>query len=126
MNTVDTLEQKYIFIPEKVKNCYLVYLIRCEEENDQKMEREEEELRLVGYTTSSELRKNRIKSSIIIFTPTCHLAQLLHETFKQLGISSVPLHSQLSQSRRLSSLQRFRSGYVKVLIATDVASRLDF
>ena len=33
------------------------------------------------------------------------------------------LHSVMSQKERLSSLARFRSGLVKILVATDVASR---
>jgi ATP-dependent RNA helicase DDX49/DBP8 len=35
----------------------------------------------------------------------------------------VSLHSSLPQNKRLSNLSAFRSGHVKILIATDVASR---
>jgi superfamily II DNA/RNA helicase len=42
---------------------------------------------------------------------------------KELGISSVPLHSDLTQQQRLDNLEAFRAGKVKVLVATDVASR---
>lgn len=40
-----------------------------------------------------------------------------------LGIECVSLHSMMSQKERLSALARFKSSQVKVLIATDVASR---
>lgn len=43
---------------------------------------------------------------------------------RTLGFPAVPLHGQLSQSARLGALAKFKSGGRKVLIATDVASRL--
>jgi superfamily II DNA/RNA helicase len=51
---------------------------------------------------------------------SCQLLQLLLE---ELEISSVALHSARSQNRRLAALDRFKSGAVPVLVATDVASR---
>lgn len=42
---------------------------------------------------------------------------------RNLSISCVSLHSGLSQSVRLSNLQLFRNGQVRVLISTDVGSR---
>lgn len=42
---------------------------------------------------------------------------------KELGISAVALHSELSQEQRMRSLEQFRSLLVKILVATDVASR---
>lgn len=43
---------------------------------------------------------------------------------RTLGFPAVPLHGQLSQSARLGALAKFKSGGRKVLVATDVASRL--
>lgn len=40
-----------------------------------------------------------------------------------LGISNVCLHGQMSQHDRLHALNTFRQGKIRVLIATDVASR---
>lgn len=51
---------------------------------------------------------------------TCHLLSLM---LVELGIESVALHSMKSQHQRLASLNRFKSGQVSTLIATDVASR---
>jgi len=42
---------------------------------------------------------------------------------KELEIPAVALHSQLSQMDRIKALGRFKSRYVQVLVATDVASR---
>lgn len=62
-------------------------------------------------------------SSCIIFTSTQHGCQLLAETLTELGVLCVALHSVMSQRRRLAALGKFRSSIVRVLIATDVASR---
>jgi len=45
---------------------------------------------------------------------------------RELGIKSTGLHSYMSQSDRLSSLAKFKSQIVNILIATDVASRFFF
>lgn len=39
------------------------------------------------------------------------------------GFENVALHGMISQSQRLAALARFKSNVVKMLIATDVASR---
>lgn len=42
---------------------------------------------------------------------------------RNLGFGAIPLHGQLSQSKRFGSLNKFTTGERKILIATDVASR---
>jgi len=92
--TVDTLMQHYLFIPAKFKECYLTYLLT----------------ELVG-------------STIIVFTSTCNAAQKLSLIVENLGLSSICIHGQMSQSSRLAALAKFKSGDKMVLFATDVASR---
>lgn len=41
----------------------------------------------------------------------------------ELEVDTVSLHSMKTQQQRLASLNRFKSGQVEILIATDVASR---
>lgn len=41
----------------------------------------------------------------------------------ELEVDTVSLHSMKTQQQRLASLNRFKSGQVDILIATDVASR---
>ncbi|XP_042213499.1 probable ATP-dependent RNA helicase DDX49 [Homarus americanus] len=60
---------------------------------------------------------------ILIFTNTCKSTQVLSMLLNSLGIECVALHSMMPQKERLSALARFKSSQVKVLIATDVASR---
>ena len=44
-------------------------------------------------------------------------------TFNEVGLPCMALHSMIPQRQRLASLAKFKSHQVKVLIATDVASR---
>ena len=44
-------------------------------------------------------------------------------TLLELGFKSMSLHSMMSQKERQSTLTKFRSNNVKILVATDVASR---
>ena len=60
---------------------------------------------------------------VIIFVKTCHTCQLLGMTLNRLGYPCVALHSMKPQRDRSSALSQFRSQQVKILIATDVASR---
>jgi ATP-dependent RNA helicase DDX47/RRP3 len=60
---------------------------------------------------------------MIIFTRTVHDAQRLSIVLRRLGFPAIPLHGQMSQSMRLASLNKFKSGGRSILVATDVASR---
>lgn len=60
---------------------------------------------------------------MIIFTRTVNDAQRLSIMLRRLGFPAIPLHGQMSQSARLGSLNKFKSGGRSILVATDVASR---
>jgi len=59
----------------------------------------------------------------VLFTRTKHSAKKLARDLTQSGVPAVDLHGNLSQAARDRNLGRFRSGEVKVLVATDVAAR---
>jgi len=61
--------------------------------------------------------------SAIVFASTCATAQRTALMLKHLGFSATSLHGQMSQSKRLGSLAKFKSGSRTVLVATDVAAR---
>jgi ATP-dependent RNA helicase DDX49/DBP8 len=61
--------------------------------------------------------------STIVFVSTCERAALVSGILSQVGVENVALHSLLSQNRRLAALGKFKSQQVRVLVATDVASR---
>lgn len=93
-STVSTLLQYYLFFPFKLKECYLAYLMN----------------ELAGQTC-------------IIFTTTCISTMKLTLMLRNLGFPAVCLHGQMSQTKRLGALARFKSGARHILLATDVASR---
>ncbi|XP_048242888.1 probable ATP-dependent RNA helicase DDX47 isoform X1 [Haliotis rufescens] len=92
--TVEKLQQSYIFLPVKYKDVYLVYIL-------------------------NELAGN----SFIIFCSTCANTQRVALMLRNLGLTAVPLHGQMSQTKRLGALNKFKSKNRSILIATDVASR---
>lgn len=59
----------------------------------------------------------------IIFTRTIQETQRLTIMLRNLGFPAIHIHGQLSQSARLTSLNKFRSRPQNILIATDVAAR---
>ena len=62
-------------------------------------------------------------SRILVFTRTRHGANSLAEKLAAHGIRTAAMHGNKSQSFRTRSLEAFKTGDVRVLVATDVAAR---
>ncbi|XP_067624038.1 ATP-dependent RNA helicase DDX47 [Eurosta solidaginis] len=92
--TVEQLQQYYIFIPVKYKDVYLVHII-------------------------NELAGN----SFMIFCSTCANTVRTALMLRALGLAAIPLHGQMSQNKRLAALNKFKAKNRSILISTDVASR---
>ncbi|XP_049873739.1 probable ATP-dependent RNA helicase DDX47 [Pectinophora gossypiella] len=92
--TVDKLQQYYVFIPVKYKDVYLVHIL-------------------------NEMAGN----SFIVFVATCANALRCALLLRNLGLAAVPLHGQMSQNKRLAALNKFKNKSRSILICTDVASR---
>jgi ATP-dependent RNA helicase RhlE len=60
---------------------------------------------------------------VIVFTRTKHGANKVAEHLSAARVSTEALHGNKSQAAREKSLDRFRSGRARVLVATDIASR---
>jgi len=60
---------------------------------------------------------------ILVFARTKHGANKLTEKLAAQGISTAALHSNKSQSFRTRTLEAFKSGDIRILVATDVAAR---
>ncbi|MFH4976151.1 hypothetical protein AB6A40_002860 [Gnathostoma spinigerum] len=93
-HTVDKLLQYYLFIPHKYKEPYLVYILN----------------EMAGQTA-------------IVFCGTCASVVKIAMLLRHLGFGSVPLHGQMSQAKRLGSLNKFKAKSKNILVCTDVASR---
>jgi ATP-dependent RNA helicase RhlE len=62
-------------------------------------------------------------SQILVFTRTRYGANKLTENLEAQGISVAAMHGNKSQSVRTRTLESFKNGEVRVLVATDVAAR---
>jgi ATP-dependent RNA helicase RhlE len=60
---------------------------------------------------------------VLVFTRMKHAADRLARQLEQKGIHTATLHSNRSQNQRLRALKDFKSGAVRVLVATDIAAR---
>uniref|UniRef100_A0A336M312 RNA helicase n=1 Tax=Culicoides sonorensis TaxID=179676 RepID=A0A336M312_CULSO len=92
--TVEKLQQYYIFIPLKYKDVYLTHII-------------------------NELSGN----SFMVFCSTCNNTVRTALMLRALGLAAIPLHGQMSQNKRLAALEKFKQKNRSILISTDVASR---
>lgn len=142
------LRQEYIFMPNRVREAYLLCAIRTlmtrggrgKAKKDASLNNNSrgsdwnnttgENLdisEIIGNNNDREEEygsgKYPLAQSAIIFVPTCERAAHISGILTELGIQNVALHSLLSQNRRLASLGTFQSQQVRVLVATDVASR---
>jgi ATP-dependent RNA helicase RhlE len=60
---------------------------------------------------------------VLVFSRMKHGADRIARKLEQDGIRTATLHSNRSQSQRLRALNDFKSGAVRVLVATDIAAR---
>ncbi|MCH4144354.1 DEAD/DEAH box helicase [Acetobacter peroxydans] len=63
------------------------------------------------------------KTRSIVFVRTKAEADLLASTLRKAGFAAAPLHADLTQERRTSTLASFGAGRLFILVATDVAAR---
>lgn len=93
--TVTRIKQRAMLIPSQIRDAYLVHLVQ-----------------------------NSFKDkTMIIFVGKCKTCELVLRMLRALEIRCVALHSKMSQTDRIASLARFKSGQVPILISTDVGSR---
>lgn len=93
-SAVDTIDQSVYFVEKPEKKKLLVSLLKQEEEK-----------------------------SVLIFSRTKHGADNISRVLKKSGISCAAIHGDKSQGQRQRALSDFKSGKVKVMVATDIAAR---
>ena len=92
--TADRIEQRVIHIAQKDKRTLLSHLLR-----DEKLKR------------------------VIVFTRTKHVANRVSDHLERSGFSADAIHGNKSQNARQRALEGFKSGAVRILVATDIAAR---
>ncbi len=92
--TVELIEQKVFYVETAAKRRLLVDLL-----GDASMDR------------------------VIVFTRTKHHANRVSDHLGSAGIRADAIHGNKSQNARQRALERFRTGEIRVLVATDIAAR---
>ena len=93
-STVETIRQSIYFVDKPNKRKLLAHLLENEE-----------------------------ITSALVFTRTKHGADRVVRELKKSQIDAMAIHGDKSQGARQSALNRFKSGGVRVLVATDIAAR---
>jgi ATP-dependent RNA helicase RhlE len=93
-STVDTIDQCIYFVEKPEKKGLLVSVLKKEADK-----------------------------SVLIFSRTKHGADSISRTLKKAGIPSASIHGDKSQGQRQQAMSDFKSGKVKVMVATDIAAR---
>ena len=92
--TVELIEQKVMFVSKKNKDKLLVKLLKDKEMN-----------------------------RVMVFVQMKHVANKVVLTLDKARISAAAIHGNKSQTARTNALAKFKSGKVRVLVATDIAAR---
>lgn len=89
-------------------------------------ERVEHELFVVAREQKSGLLNKLLEGyagTVLVFARTKYGAKKICRSVRGMGHSAAEIHSNLSLSQRRRSLEGFRSGTFRILVATDIASR---
>ena len=70
-----------------------------------------------------ELVRQDVVKNAIVFTRTKHRANRLSEFLTKNGLANAKIHGNRSQNQRTEALAGFKSGKVRVLVATDIVAR---
>ncbi len=70
-----------------------------------------------------EVLRDESLSRVIVFTRTKHGANKVVQTLDAAGVGAAAIHGNKSQTARQAALNSFKSGKLRVLVATDIASR---
>ncbi len=75
------------------------------------------------YETLVNLLNESGQGQVLVFARTKHRAQKLAVQLGKTGIPATSLQGNLSQNQRQAAMSGFRSGKVRVMVATDIAAR---
>lgn len=114
---VDTVKEMLLHDPVKIE-------IKSEEQNLDIIQQ-------LAYWVSEErkgpllrhLIREKDMRQVLVFTSSVHRADAVTEKLKVNGIQAAAMHSKKSQGARTQTLQDFKSGKLRVMVATDLASR---
>jgi ATP-dependent RNA helicase RhlE len=104
-STVERVEQYVTYVQQAEKPQLLVMMLR------------------VGFAKPVDGKKGGSMDRVLIFSRTKHGADRIVKQLNASGIAAAAIHGNKSQPQRERALGEFKSGKVKILIATDIAAR---
>uniref|UniRef100_H2Y6I0 RNA helicase n=1 Tax=Ciona savignyi TaxID=51511 RepID=H2Y6I0_CIOSA len=142
VSTVDNLDQRYILLPEHIRDGYLVYICKDLLEKypghsimifTKTCNCKDDLLECSGYHLTTQMLWLRNSCHVVLplinlymgigisgIRPNC---QILGMLLQKSGFDCVVLHSIMKQRHRLAALSKFKSSNTRLLVATDVAAR---
>ena len=70
-----------------------------------------------------EVLKDKALDSVLVFTNTKHGADRVVKELGRAGVAAMAIHGNKGQTARIRALDSFKSGAIRVLVATDIAAR---
>jgi ATP-dependent RNA helicase RhlE len=71
----------------------------------------------------AQVLQNKKMTSVLVFSRTKHGADRVVRELSRTSISAAAIHGNKSQNARQKALADFKSGKIRVLVATDIAAR---
>jgi ATP-dependent RNA helicase RhlE len=93
-NTVELISQLAYFVPDEKKGPLLRFLIKSQD-----------------------------MKQVLVFTSSVYSADNVADKLRKNGIDATSIHSKKSQGARMDALDQFKTGQLRVLVATDLVSR---
>lgn len=75
------------------------------------------------FTVLTELLRKKEFEKVLVFIETKHNVKKIWKKLQANGINALQIHGNVAQNKRLSAIQEFKEGKIKVLLATDIAAR---
>ena len=105
-NAADTVQQHLIFTKGENKDKLLIQFLKSEINSPQ-----------------NQMLPRKERKNAIVFARTKKGVERLDRALKKNGLQSVSIHGDKTQGQRKDALDRFRTGQLQILVATDVAAR---
>lgn len=112
---------------EKIARDLLRDPVKVQVEKQSPLKNVEQNIVRVNSQNKLELLQNLLNKEefekVLVFSRTKHGADRMARKLKDKGFQIDSIHGDKSQARRARSIDSFKSGKIKILVATDVASR---
>lgn len=115
--TVESLSRSILHNPVRTEVTPVSSAVDTVEQNIYYVEKPDKKWLLISVL------KEAYNKSVLVFSRTKHGADNIARTLKKAGIQSEAIHGNKSQAQRQKALSGFKSGKIKVMVATDIAAR---